>query len=775
MEIWHDPTRPVDERVEALLADLTLAEKVFQLGSFWPMEPSPQGTVAGNAKPRDHAPGAQSMFSRLRDDPTGMYAQGLGHVTRPFGRKPQSVEQGVAALREWHSRVIERSPHGIPPIMHEESLTGFTTFGATVFPAPLHWSAAFDPGLVEEMAHAIGEDLAAVGVDQALSPLLDVTRDYRWGRCEETCGEDPYVVATMGTAYVKGLQSAGVSATLKHFCSYPASQGARNLAPVHAGRRELEDVFLPPFEMAVREGGVDSVMPSYTDIDGEPAHASPWLLTEVLRNRWGFAGTVVSDYFGIMHLLTEHLVAHDVAEAAAAGVRAGMDIELPFGFIYTSLLEAVERGLVDEAQIDRSVRRVLRHKVRRGLLDADFDAETLGDPARDLDSPRNRDIARRLAEAGIVLCANDGILPLPGGRRIAVIGPTAAEPLSLMGCYAYPNHVLNGYDGDPLGLPVPTLLDALRETYEVVAYEAGVPIREVDTSGIAAAVDVARSADVVVLCVGDLPALFGHGTSGEGCDVDSLVLPGAQQDLVTAVLDSGTPVVLVATTGRPYALGDLLERCAAVVWTFLPGCEGAGAVARVLSGEVNPSGHLPVQIPRRPGGQPGTYLGSRFALKVGSSNLDPTPAYAFGHGLSYTTFDVSEMEVSATEIAVDGSVSVQVTVANTGARAGSTVVQVYGHDHAGQVARPVIQLLGYTKVALEAGESRRVTFDVHTDRLSYTGVAYERVMDAGPYDVMIGLSSAALDLKETVTITGATRIVAEGRVLVTPVTVSGTE
>ncbi len=770
METWHDTTRSVDERVEALLADLTLEEKVFQLGSFWPMEPSPTGTVAGDALPRDPAPGAQSMFSRLADDPTALYAKGLGHVTRPFGRKPQTVEQGVAALHEWHARVIERSPHQIPPIMHEESLTGFTTFGATVYPAPLAWGASFDPALVEEMAAAIGDDMAAVGVDQALSPLLDVARDSRWGRVEETCGEDPYVVATLGTAYVTGLQRAGVSATLKHFCGYPASQGARNLAPVHVGRRELEDVFWPPFETAVRVGGVDSVMPSYTDLDGEPAHASAWLLTEVLRDRWGFEGTVVSDYFAIRHLVTEHLVAHDAAEAAAAAVSAGMDVELPFGLCYVTLLEAVERGLVDEATIDRSVRRVLRHKVRRGLLDPGFDPATLGDPTRDLDSPRNRDIARRLAEAGVVLCANDGTLPLAPATRVAVIGPTADEPLSLMGCYAYPNHVLLGYDGDRLGLPVPTLREALAARLDVVAHAAGVPIREVDTSGVTAAVEAARAADVVVLCVGDLPALFGHGTSGEGCDVETLRLPGAQQQLVEAVLDTGRPVVLVVTSGRPYGLGDLLERCAAVVWAFLPGCEGAGAVARVLSGAVNPSGHLPVQVPRGIGGQPGTYLGSRFALKVGSSNLDPTPAYPFGHGLSYTTFEVSDLVVPATEVPTDGSVAVQVTVCNTGGRDGATVVQLYGHDHAGQVARPVVQLLGYAKVALAAGEARRVTFDLHTDRLSYTGRGYERVVDAGPYDLMVGLSSADLPLRATIEVTGPTRVVGEGRRLTTPVT-----
>ena len=771
MNLWNDPARTVDDRVEALLAAMSTQEKVFQLGSWWPMESQPQGTVAGDAAPRDHAPGALSMSSRLADAADRLYALGLGHLTRPFGRHPQTVAQGVAALREWHATVIAKSPHGVPPIMHEESLTGFTTWGATVYPAPLAWGASFDPALVEEMATAIGDDLHAVGVDQALSPLLDVTRDYRWGRVEETCGEDPYVVATLGTAYVRGLQSAGVSATLKHFVGYAASQAGRNLAPVHVGRRELEDVLLPPFEMAVREGAVDSVMNNYSDVDGVPCAASEDLLTHVLRDRWGFEGTVVSDYFALVQLLNQHHVAHDLAEAAALGLKAGMDVDLPFGVTYLQLGEALERGLIDEDDLDRSVRRVLRHKVRRGLLDEDFDPSTLGDPARDLDSPRNRDIARRLGEESVVLLANDGTLPLAPGRRLAVVGPTADEPLSLMGCYAFPNHVLQGYSGDSLGLSVPTVRAAVEAEFGPVAYAAGVPIREVDTSGIAQAVAAAQQADVVVLCVGDLPGMFGHGTSGEGCDVADLHLPGSQEHLVQAVLDTGTPVVLVVSSGRPYAIGEFTRRCAAVVQAFLPGCEGAAAITGVLSGRINPSGKLPVQIPRSAGAQPGTYLGPHFALFAGSSNLDPAPAFAFGHGLSYTSFDVSELELSADDVPTDGSLSAACTVTNNGDRTGTQVVQLYGHDVASQVVRPLKELLGYARVDLAPGESKRVTFEVHTDRLSFTGLAYRRIVEPGPYELMLGTSSVDLPLTATIALTGDTRVVGEGRVLTTPVTI----
>ncbi|MDN5570077.1 MAG: glycoside hydrolase family 3 C-terminal domain-containing protein [Propionibacteriaceae bacterium] len=345
------------------------------------------------------------------------------------------------------------------------------------------------------------------------------------------------------------------------------------------------------------------------------------------------------------------------------------------------------------------------------------------------------------------------------------MGPTAAEPLSLMGCYAFPNHVLAGYSGDSLGLRVDTIKDAVEAELGAVTYARGVPIREVDTSGIEDAVAAGSDAEVVVLCVGDLPGMFGHGTSGEGCDVEDLRLPGSQGDLVEAILDAGPSVVLVVCSGRPYALGAYVDRCAAVVQAFLPGCEGAAAIAGVLSGRVNPSGKLPVQIPQRPGGQPGTYLGPHFALVSGSSNLDLTPAFAFGHGLSYTTFAHSDLSTSSREVPTDGSVDVTVTVTNTGDRAGVEVVQLYGHDVAAQVVRPLRELLGYARVALEPGESRRVTFGVHTDRLSFSGLRYERIVEPGEHRFAVGASSADLPLEATVTLTGGTRVVGEGRAL----------
>jgi beta-xylosidase len=770
MTAWRDESLGIEQRVEALLAELTLEQKAAQLGSIWPMEQAAE-TVAGVLTPRDVAPEMQAMFGDVAGGGGRTLPQtpGRGHLTRPFGRHPQTVAEGVKATAAFQRSIMDASGHGIPAIVHEESLTGFCTYGATVFPTPLAWGATFDPAVVEEMAAAIGEDMHAVGVHQALSPLVDVVRDYRWGRCEETCGEDPYLVGTLGTAYVRGLQGAGVYATLKHFVGYSASKAGRNHAPVEIGRRQLEDILLPPFEMAVRSGGVESVMNAYSDIDGVPAGASRFLLTEVLRDRWGFTGTVVSDYFAVMFLWLHHRLADDPRGAAEIALAAGLDVELPFTTGFAALPDAVRTGGVPEELLDRAVRRVLTQKVRLGLLDAGYDPDAAGDANVDLDSPRNRDIARRMAEESLVLLANDGTLPLKPETRVGLVGPTSDQPYSFMGCYAYPNHVLSGYSGDGIGLPVTTLGDAFREAFAAVTQAQGVPVREPDTSGIEEAVAAVASSDVVVLAVGDVSGLFGDGTSGEGCDVGDLRLPGAQHELVEAVLATGKPVVLLLLAGRPYALGAYADRCAAILQAFFPGIEAAEAITGVLTGRVNPSGHLPVGIPRQPGGQPGTYLGSRLALEPGTTSMDPRPLYAFGHGLSYTSFEVIDLELSAVEIPVDGRLDVSVTVSNTGERDGATVVQLYASDAVAQVVRPVIELIGYAKVRLVAGEARTVHFLVDADRFSFTGLELRRIVEPGVVTLSVGLGSTDRPLTASLTLTGALREVGEGRVLTTPV------
>ena len=613
---------------------------------------------------------------------------------------------------------------------------------------------------------------------QGLSPVLDVVRDYRWGRVEETLGEDPYLVATLGTAYVKGLENAGIIATLKHFAGYSAARAARNHAPVTIGPREMQDIILPPFEMAVRDGGARSVMNSYSDIDGVPAGASAHLLTEILRDQWGFTGTVVSDYWAVAFLKTMHRLVDTNGEAGATALAAGIDVELPDTLCYGGdLTDLVIAGTVDEALIDRAAARVLRQKVDLGLLDPDWTADSHLEAANtvQLDSTRNRSIARQLAEQSVVLLANNGALPLPAGpgapAGIAVIGPCADDALAFMGCYSYPNHVLPHYPSLGVGIAAPSLYASLRTEMPSsrLTFTAGCPIRDQDRTGIDAAAEAAAAADLCIAVVGDRAGLFGAGTSGEGCDVPDLRVPGVQGELLDALLDTGTPVVVVVVSGRPYALGEYARRAAAIVQAFMPGQEGGGAIAGVLSGRINPTGKLPVQIPRLPGGQPSTYLHPPLGgNSEGISNLDPTPLYPFGHGLSYTSFDYTDLQLTADSIPTDGQLDISALITNTGTVAGEEIVQLYLHDVQAQLTRPVIQLAGYSRVPLQPGQSARVAFTLHADRTAFTGIDGTRIVEPGDIDVHLGASAADLRCSDTFTLTGGLRTVGTDRVLTTP-------
>ncbi len=784
---WRDTSLPAPERAELLLAELTLEEKVGQLGSRWASndmtqdEPAPDDEATLNVAPMQDVFAASGTVSLTE---AGRF--GLGHLTRVHGSKPLTPQQGAADVVTQQQVVVAGSRLGIPAIVHEECLTGFTAFGATVYPAAIAWAATFDPELIERMAAAIGRDMAAVGVHQGLSPVLDVVRDYRWGRVEETMGEDPHLVATLGAAYVQGLQSAGVIATLKHFAGYSASRAARNHGPVPMGRRELLDVILPPFETAVRIAGVGSVMNSYSDVDGVPAGADPWLLTEILREQWGFTGTVVSDYWAVPFLATMHRVAADFEDAGVLALAAGIDVELPDTLGYgQSLTERVLSGKVPLEQVDRSARRVLRQKVELGLLDPDWTPEgsVAGADTVELDSAANREIAREIAERSVVLLDAGTALPLlgpgrPAPRRIAVVGPAADDPRTFMGCYAFPNHVLPRYPQFGLGIEVPTAVDALAAELpdSEVVYEKGCEVEGSDRSGIAAAVAAATGADLCVAFVGDLAGLFGHGSSGEGCDAEDLRLPGVQADLLSGLMDTGVPVVVVVVSGRPYALGDVRDRAAGLVQAFMPGEEGGSALAGVLSGRVQPGGKLPVQIPRTPGGQPGTYLQPPLGVEnVGISSLDPTPLFPFGHGCSYTIFELDDLQVSATEVPTDGDFTVSVRLRNTGSRAGDEVVQLYLHDVVAEVTQPDRRLVGFARVAVEPGEPVRVTFRVHADRAAYTGRDLARKVEAGELEVLVGTSAADLPCRASVRLSGPTRVVGADRMLTTPITIERAE
>ena len=743
------PAMPeVSERVAALHAKMTLEEKLAQIVGYWldqggkvvaPM----QGEMAAGQK------GSSEVAEVTRN--------GLGHFTRVYGTRPVEPTERAAWLWNEQRRLKRETRLGIPALVHEECLTGLAAWKAATFPTPLAWGAAFDPELVHEMGEAIGDSMRRLGIHQGLAPVLDVVRDPRWGRVEECIGEDPYLVGTVGTAYVRGLQDAGVHATLKHFVGYSASKSGRNHAPVSAGPREVADVLLPPFEMAIVDGGVKSVMNSYSDVDGVPMASSVEYLTDVLRGQLGFDGVVVADYFAVAFLEVMQAVAQDRGEAAALALEAGIDIELPTGDAYLEpLAERIRSGEFDEAYVDRAVLRALRQKEELGLLDADaFEDEP---PTEiDLDSPRHQQIARRLAEESLVLVANDGVLPLnrwdAAPRRIAVVGPNAHRVEALQGCYSFANHVLGQYPDHEIGFAIPTVLEGFGGAFEraglpapEIAFAEGCTVEGTDTSGFQEAVDAANAADVTVVVVGDQAGLFGRGTVGEGNDCESLDLPGAQRELVEALVATGKPVVMVLITGRPYAIGWALDgadrRPAAVLQAFFPGEGGGLAIADVVTGAVNPSGRMPVSMPRSTGAQPFSYLHPILGGPSDVTATDSTPLRPFGFGLSYTSFRYSDLTVDG-EVASDGTFAAAVTVTNTGAVAGSETVQLYGHDVVASVARPVVQLLGYTRVPLEPGASARVTFAVPAARFAFTGRTMAKIVEPGDVEVWVGSHATA--------------------------------
>jgi len=722
---------------------MTLEEKLAQIVGFW--EKSEGEAVAP----------LQGEFEVERglDEAS---RDGLGHLTRVYGTRPVDAVERARWLWDKQRWFRHETRLGIPALVHEECLTGLSAWGAATFPTPLAWGASFDADLVTRMGELIGESMRTLGIHQGLAPVLDVIRDPRWGRVDECIAEDPYLVGTLGTSYVRGLQSTGIHATLKHFVGYSASQSGRNFGPVHAGPREIADVLLVPFEMGVLDGGVRSVMHAYNEIDGVPVASSPELLTGVLRDSWGFDGTVVADYFGVAFLHLMHRVAGDLGEAAGLALAAGVDIELPTGDAYLEpLAEAVRAGTVDEALVDRAVLRALAQKEELGLLDATFEDEPPTEV--DLDSPAHREVAALLAERSLVLLSNDGTLPLAPDAQVAVIGPNADRAAALFGCYSFLNHVLAHHPETPVLLETPTVLEALRREHgdDRITYERGCAVDDDDRSGFDAAVAAATGADVAVLVVGDHAGLFGRGTVGEGCDRDDLELPGVQRELAEAVLATGTPVVLVMLTGRPYAVDWALARSAAAVQAFFPGEEGGTAIAGVLSGRVNPSGRLPVTLPRSAGAQPYSYLHPTLGGDSDVTNLSTVPTLPFGHGLSYTSFTHTDLRVAPGASTSDG-VTVTVTVTNTGDRAGADVVQVYGRDLVASVTRPVAQLLGYRRVELAPWQSAEVELAVPAARLAFSDRSGRRVVEPGELEVWVGPSCAQRDVEATVTLAGGT-------------------
>ncbi|MEV7999428.1 glycoside hydrolase family 3 N-terminal domain-containing protein [Pseudarthrobacter oxydans] len=762
--------------VERLIREMTLEEKLAQLAGVW---------VNASTDGDSVAPLQNEMAGDGRSWEE-VISHGLGQITRMYGTVPVEPLEGARRLAAAQEQIMAASRFGIPAQVHEECLAGLAAWKATAFPVPLAWGATFNPALVRRMAGLIGDQMRQLGVHQGLAPVLDVVRDLRWGRVEETIGEDPYLVGILASSYVEGLEGAGIVATLKHFVGYSASRAGRNHAPVSMGPRELADVMLPPFELAIRHGGARSVMHAYTDTDGVPAAANRALLTSLLRDEWGFAGTVVADYFGVAFLNVTHGVAADSGEAAALALTAGVDVELPTVNCYGKPLhDRVLEGEVAEALVDTALRRVLTQKQEAGLLSPDFSPAppALAAGTINLDPAVNRELAREIAAQSLVLLSNrshDGgpALPLPGTLRgaLGVVGPLAQDPFAMLGCYSFDAHVGASHPDVPMGIRIPTVADAAASRFGPVRSAATGTCETITEEQIQEACTIASGVDTCVIAVGDNAGLFGRGTSGEGNDAADLQLPGDQHRMLDRVLAAaeaaGTRTVVVVLSGRPYALGDFVDRAGAIIQGFFPGEEGGEALWDVLSGAVNPSGKLPVSVPRTPGGQPGSYLRSRLAGPSGVSALDPSPLFSFGHGLSYTSFRFSEHVAGAPAMSTAEAVTVSCTVTNSGAVDGAEVVQLYLEDPVGEVVRPVRELIGFARVELAAGSSAEVEFTVHADRTSFTGVDLKRVVTPGLVKLHVATSSTQDVHTHEVILHGERRVVGFDREMLTPVRIT---
>jgi beta-glucosidase len=751
-EPYRDRRLPAAERAADLLSRMTLDEKLAQLGSAWVFQ-----LTDGRAL--------------HEGDAAALMAHGLGQVTRISGASSLESAEAAALANEIQRHLVERTRLGIPAIVHEEICSGLMSRQATIFPQAIGVASTWQPELAGAMADAVRVQMRALGAHQGLSPVLDVCRDPRWGRTEETFGEDPHLVAAMGVAFVRGLQGddlgCGVIATAKHFVGYGASEGGLNWAPPHLPARELRDVHLHPFEAVVRQAGLRSVMNAYVELDGVPAAADVELLTGILRDEWGFAGCVVADYFAVRQLATYHRLAADGVEAAAMALEAGLDVELPGTDCYGEpLRRAVESGRVAEATVDRAVARVLTTKFELGLFERPFvDPQ---EAAAASDTAEHRDLAADLARRSLVLLRNDGILPLaPELSSVAVIGPNADEVRHLLGDYTYAVHVESLQEvlrsgNNVFAIPIDdehslqaaelgsaTVLAELRAHLgSKVAFARGCDVNSPDRDGFAEAVELAAASDVAVMVMGDKAGLTDDCTSGESRDVASLDLPGVQEELVRTVLDTGTPVVLVLVAGRPTGSAELHERCAAVLMAWLPGPSGAEAVAAALTGAHNPGGKLPLTYPRSAGQIPIYYghkvSGGRSHWKGDYVDLSAAPLYPFGHGLSYTTFAVDEATIDRAEVTWDEAITTSVTVANTGARPGDEVVQLYVRDPRASVTRPVLELKGFVRVALAAGERGRITFTTPVGQLGFCGRDLRHVVEPGTFEIHVGTSSADL-------------------------------
>lgn len=755
--LYKDATAPIDLRVRDLLGRMTLEEKVGQIIALWATKADIMDDLTFSpAKASKAYPHSFGQITRPSDK---RGAQGGSNQAGGVGarwRTPADTVAFITAVQTW---ATQQTRLGIPVLFHEESLHGYMATDATMFPMAIGMAGSFDPKLMQDVQSVIAREVRARGVHLALSPVVDIARDPRWGRIEETFGEDPYLCGEMGVAAVLGLQGGSrqlgpdkVMATLKHMTGHGQPQSGENIAPAPISERELRENFFPPFRQVVERTGIAAVMPSYNEIDGVPSHQSKWLLGDILRGEWHFDGAVVSDYGAVHELDTIHHVQPDPEASARAALRAGVDCELPDGMTYRTLVEQVRAGKVPVEAVDIACTRMLTLKFRAGLFEnpwprKDYDALTGNAEARAL--------ALRAAHKSIALLKNDGILPLTPGahKRVAVIGPNAA--ITRLGGYSsVPRQTVSLLEGVQAKLKGRAQVVHAQGVFITHSEDRSVdevlladPARNRDL--IAQAVEVAKTADIILLAIGDTEQTSREGFAANHLgDRTSLDLVGEQNDLFAAMQATGKPVVVCAINGRPPSYPAVVAGCNALLECWYPGQEGGTAMADILFGDVNPGAKLPVTVARDAGQIPIFYNRKPSAMR-GYLFAKKTPLFPFGYGLSYTTFTFGKPRLSSVRIRASGEVTVEVDVRNTGSRTGDEVVQLYVRDQTASVTRPIKELKGFERITLAPGESRTVRLPLGPDAFSLWNLAMDEVVEPGLFDIMVGPDSANL---QTVTL-----------------------
>lgn len=757
--VYKDAKAPVEARVDDLLARMTLEEKIAQIITIWDNKP-------------------EIFDDKAQFDPAKMSAKfpdGIGQFARPSDTKgPASprvvkwrdIRDTVRLVNAMQKHAMTQTRLGIPILMHEEGLHGYAALDATSFPQAIALASSWDPDLLREVNVVIGREIRARGVSLALSPVVDVARDPRWGRIEETFGEDPYLAGEMGVAAVEGLQgtnkattlgSEKVFATLKHLTGHGQPESGTNVGPANISERTLREYFFPPFEQVVKRTGIQAVMASYNEIDGVPSHANKWLLGDVLRGEWGFKGAVVSDYYAIEEMARRHNIAKDNAGAALLALAAGVDSDLPTGAAYSTLLGSVREGKVPEAAIDQAVRRMLAMKFRAGLFENPYaDAESA---VKITNNAEAKALALKAAQRSIILLKNDGMLPLSLGTKaptIAVIGPSAAVA-RLGGYYGQPAVTVSILDGikSKVGKRANVIFAQgikITEDDDWWGDEVKLPDPAANRKLIAGAVAAAKNADQIILTLGDTEQTSREGWAESHLgDRDSLDLVGEQQELFDALKALGKPITVVLINGRPTSINKIAVEANAILEGWYLGEQGGNAVADVLFGDVNPGGKLPVTVPRSVGQLPFVYNHKPTARR-GYLFADKGALYPFGFGLSYSTFELGAPTLSSTTIPKNGSVTVTVPVKNTSNRAGDETVQIYVHDKISSVTRSVKDLKAFKRVTFAAGETKNVAFTLNSEAFHFWNDKMQRVVEPGEFEIMAGSNS--VDVKPvTLTIT----------------------